>query len=191
MKSKNILLLPLIALALLFGCSNVVTELEPVDHGPIIYDYAPGYIVLYMKRHVTLDMGYSVIAKYNLPIEGVISCVYGSDVSPDSLSYVEDYIKSKSYLDHQSDIYFTVHLKDSTIFCYPEFLKLDSVIMNDWLLTIKELRLIDILGGGGKIFAIKTPLGTEQLYIDSLTQNARVSYGYRLEKWDHLFSNLK
>ncbi len=188
MKTKNIILLPILALTLLFGCSKVVTELEPVDHGPIIHDYAPGYIVLYMKSHVTLDMGYNVIAKYNLSIERVISCVYGSDVSLDSLSYVEDYIKSKSYF---GDISLSLYVSDSIIYFNPEFLKLDSVIMNDWLLAIKELRLIDILGGWGKTFTIKTPLGTEQLYIDSLTQSARVAYGYRLEKSDYLYNYLK
>lgn len=137
---KTIYLILILSLLSFISCKKESTELFDSD-----IKFVPTDVTVRTNGYFTIDKVFDFINSFDHSVESIKNGIYTSDLPPDSLKYVLDYLNAKPYT-HSGIWHVTgyIHYQTRQITIFPSLFQIrNKEYQADWLQTIAKLKLVE------------------------------------------------
>jgi hypothetical protein len=139
--------------------------------------FVPGDVSIGIKATTPIASVFDLMNDNDVFIDQMSGFFYYSALPTDSLDYVINQLKSKTYFNKRGfaggSAY--VHALDNRITVVQSFFEMDADAQQDWLTTIDELQLKD-LGNDTRNLLIKVTPGTENFWMNTFKNHPEVTW---------------
>lgn len=129
-------------------------------------EFVPGEISVGIKSGTNINVIFDFINQFDLKVDNINSLTFTSDLPPDSLQFVLDFLNDKIYTNDGTNWFVTgyLHYQSNQITIFPRLFDMDKLeYQNDWITSMQELELsekhnIELNSG---IIRFNVPIGSE------------------------------
>lgn len=153
--------------------------------------YVPGELILGFKSGTSSTALFDLSNSYGHRVESIRSLSFTSDLPPDSLGYVLDVLKSKSYTTDGVSTYSSgyLHYQTQVITLSVKLFGMQNrAYQEDWLRTVEVLKLKENLSVNGGVALTYVPPGTEARWKETLERHSAVEWVELNYYSDHVLS---
>lgn len=180
---KALRFIPLFLLFAWTGCQKEDTD-RPDTSGE---EFVPTDVLVKTAGSFTIDQVFHWINTLHLDVESIDNGIYTSDLPPDSLHYVLDYLNAKAYT-HEGvwKVPGYVHDQTNKITIFPKLFQMNNMEhQTDWLSSMQKLQLVE---SSGNILFFHVPEGEEKAWVEKFktydfVEWAELNYIVVLNPW--------
>jgi len=185
---KALRLIPVLLLFTLIGCQK--EDIDNIDKSG--EKFVPTDVLVKTKGYFTIDKVFNWINTLHLDVESINYGIYTSNLPPDSLQYVLDYLNAKPYT-HEGVWHVTgyLHYQTKEITVFPKLFQMNNKeYQTDWLNSMQKLKLVEYTNSevSGNIIFFHVPKGEEKEWVekfkkDDFVEWAELNYIVELNPW--------